>query len=210
MPPAVQIEIRQRPPPRCFSSLAAVATMRAPVAANGWPAASDEPLGLIFAGIDAAQRRVQAEAGLAVVLALPRAQRAQHLRGEGFVDLVEVEVLQRQAVALEHLRHRDGRRHQQAFAVDEIDRGDLRVAQVAQHFVAVLRAPIRRWPAGRRRRRRSAGWSCRRSACRCPEVLSNAGFSVASFSSVRVRAQDVVARRRRGSCTTRSSKKPRS
>ena len=50
MPPAVQIDTRQRPPPRCCSSLAAVATMRAPVAANGCPVASDEPLMLIFAG----------------------------------------------------------------------------------------------------------------------------------------------------------------
>jgi hypothetical protein len=50
MPPAVQIDTRQRPPPRSFSSFAAVATMRAPVAANGWPVASDEPSGLIFAG----------------------------------------------------------------------------------------------------------------------------------------------------------------
>ena len=39
-----------RPPPRCFSSFAAVATMRAPVAAKGCPAASEEPFGLIFAG----------------------------------------------------------------------------------------------------------------------------------------------------------------
>jgi MFS family permease len=50
MPPAVQIDTRHRPPPRCFNSFAAVATMRAPVAANGCPAASDEPFGLIFAG----------------------------------------------------------------------------------------------------------------------------------------------------------------
>src|SRR5690606_18314820 len=50
MPPAVQIETRARPPPRSFSCLAAVATMRAPVAAKGWPAASEEPTGLIFAG----------------------------------------------------------------------------------------------------------------------------------------------------------------
>ena len=43
MPPAVQIEIRARPEPFSFSSLAAVATMRAPVAANGWPSASELP-----------------------------------------------------------------------------------------------------------------------------------------------------------------------
>ena len=48
MPPAVQIDTRQRPPPRCFSSFAAVATMRAPVAANGWPAASEEPSAIVY------------------------------------------------------------------------------------------------------------------------------------------------------------------
>lgn len=35
MPPAVQIEIRPRPEPFSSSSFASVATMRAPVAANG-------------------------------------------------------------------------------------------------------------------------------------------------------------------------------
>src|SRR3546814_4387301 len=59
--------------------------------------------------IDLPQRRIEAEAGPAVILALPGTQRAQHLRGEGFVDLVQVEVLQAQAVALAHLRPRDGR-----------------------------------------------------------------------------------------------------
>src|SRR3546814_6284405 len=34
--------------------------------------------------VDAAERRIQAEPGLAVILALPRPQRAQHLGGEGF------------------------------------------------------------------------------------------------------------------------------
>src|SRR3546814_20988859 len=43
MPPAVHTEIRARPLPFSFSNLAAVAMMRAQVAANGWPTASDEP-----------------------------------------------------------------------------------------------------------------------------------------------------------------------
>ena len=50
-----------------------------------------------------AERRVPAELRLAVVRILPGLQRAQHLRGERFVDLVEVEVLQLQPGALEHL-----------------------------------------------------------------------------------------------------------
>ena len=43
-PPAAQTEISARPAPFSASSLAAVATRRPPVAANGWPAASEEPL----------------------------------------------------------------------------------------------------------------------------------------------------------------------
>src|SRR5690606_10876950 len=34
------------------------------------------------------------------------------------------------------------RGHQQAFAVDEVDRGHVHVAQVAQHLVAVLGGPL--------------------------------------------------------------------
>jgi len=45
-PPAAQTEMSARPEPFSASSLAAVATMRPPVAANGWPAASEEPLTL--------------------------------------------------------------------------------------------------------------------------------------------------------------------
>src|SRR5690606_2030969 len=47
IPPAVQIEIRPRPPfsPSSFASNAA---MRPPVAAKGWPTARDEPFTLIF------------------------------------------------------------------------------------------------------------------------------------------------------------------
>ena len=61
-PPAAQIEIRPRlPEPASCSSLASVATIRPPVAANGWPAASEEPLTLSFDAVDRAQRRVEAE-----------------------------------------------------------------------------------------------------------------------------------------------------
>src|SRR3546814_20137960 len=50
MPPAVQIDTRQRPPPRCCSSFAAAAPMHATVAAKGLPVASEEPSLLSFAG----------------------------------------------------------------------------------------------------------------------------------------------------------------
>ena len=48
MPPAVHTEISARPLPFSLSSLAAVATMRAPVAAKGWPTASELPTTLSF------------------------------------------------------------------------------------------------------------------------------------------------------------------
>ena len=45
-------------------------------------------------------------------------------------------------VALEHFSDGHGRRHQQAFAMHEIDRRGLRVAQVAEHFVAMFGRPF--------------------------------------------------------------------
>src|SRR5690606_38724205 len=53
--------------------------------------------------IDPPQRRVQPHPVAAVVLAFPCTQGAQHLRGEGLVDLVDVEVLQAQALTRQHL-----------------------------------------------------------------------------------------------------------
>jgi AcrR family transcriptional regulator len=47
-PPAAQIEITPRPEPFSSSSLASVATIRPPVAANGCPAASDDPATFSF------------------------------------------------------------------------------------------------------------------------------------------------------------------
>src|ERR1041384_2031226 len=49
LPPAAQMEMSARPAARSASCLAAVMTMRAPVAANGWPSATLEPFGLSFA-----------------------------------------------------------------------------------------------------------------------------------------------------------------
>src|SRR5699024_5505054 len=81
--------------------------------------------------VDRAQGLVQAEALGAVLVGLPPGERGQDLRGEGLVDLVEVEVLQGEPVALEQPRHRVGGGHEQpvrgaaVMAVDEVDRGGL-------------------------------------------------------------------------------------
>ena len=59
------------------------------------------------------------------------------------MDLVQVEVLQRQAGALEQPRHGVDRRHQQAvLAVDVVDRGGLGVGEVREHRQLALLGPI--------------------------------------------------------------------
>ena len=68
--------------------------MRAPVAANGWPTATRAALDVELRAVDGAQRRGETEPVAAELRRLPGFQRAQHLRREGLVDLVEVEVLQ--------------------------------------------------------------------------------------------------------------------
>ena len=93
-PPAAQIEITPRPPPRSFSAFASEATIRPPVAANGCPAASEPPLTLSLSAVDLAQRRVAPEPLAREHRVPPRLQRRQHLRGERLVDLVEVEVVE--------------------------------------------------------------------------------------------------------------------
>ena len=113
-PPAAQIEISARPEPRSASSLAATGMIRPPVAANGCAAASEEPLTLSFSRSIEPSGRVEAETLLAEHRVLPGRERRQHLRREGLVDLVEVEVLEGQAVAGQHPRDGVRRGHQQA------------------------------------------------------------------------------------------------
>ena len=142
-PPAAQMLITPRPLPSSCSCLARPATMRPPVAANGWAAASEPPLTLSFVRSIEPERFVAAELLLAEVRVLPGLQRAQHLRGEGLVDLVEVEVLQRQAGAVEHRRHRVGGCHQQPFAlVDVVDGRGLALGDVGEDRQAALCRPL--------------------------------------------------------------------
>ena len=63
----------------CASSLASTLTIRPPVAANGWPAASEEPFTLSLAR-SIAERGVEAEALLAEHRVLPGLERGEHLR----------------------------------------------------------------------------------------------------------------------------------
>src|SRR5205823_449577 len=53
-------------------------------------------LGIELRAVDRAERRVAAEAIAAVVVRLPALERAEDLGGEGFMDLVDVEILELQ------------------------------------------------------------------------------------------------------------------
>src|SRR5690349_21326681 len=90
--------------------------------AGGEPTAVDvEPV-----DVDLAERLVAAEALAAEHRIGPRLQRAEDLRGERLVDLIELEVGQREAGAVEHARHRvDGCHEQPLAAVDVVDGGGL-------------------------------------------------------------------------------------
>ncbi len=158
-PPAAQMEMSARPEPLSSSSLAALATMRAPVAANGWAAASDDPLTLSFDRSTEPSGASRPSFSLQNAGSLPSGQRREHLTGKGLVDLVEVEVLQRQAVALQHARDGVCRRHEQALgATDVVDGGNFVVDEVRLHLPAALlgfllgRQQHRRCTVGQRRR----------------------------------------------------------
>ena len=166
--------------------LASVATIRPPVAANGCPAASDEPLTLSLARSIVPSGAVQAQP------ARGRTPRSSHaasvastVRGERLVDLEEVEVLQRQPVAGQQPGHGERGGHQQpVLRRAQSPRPRPRRRPRAPARAGRARRPIPRWPAAPPRRRRSAAWSCRPSwSPRCPG-LPKTGLSLASFSSV--------------------------
>ena len=176
--------------------------MRAPVAANGWPKARLEPLTLSLARSIEPSGSSRPRILLAVGRVLPRLQRRQHLRGERLVDLVEVEVLQFEPRALEHARDRDGRRHQQALARDEVVGRGLRVGEVGLHRQTALGRPLLR---GEQHGRRAVGE--RRGVGRGQRAaldLSNAGFRVAIFSRL-MSSRRLLSRNTPANGTTRSS-----
>ncbi len=168
-PPAAQTEISARPEPFSASILAAVARMRPPVAANGWPAASDRAVDVQLVAVDRAQRPVEAEVRLAELSVFPGSERGEHLRGERLVDLEEVEVVERQARAGEHLRDGVDRGHQQPLVAVDVGHGrGLGVRRGRRAPAGAARRPTRRSPAGPSTRRRTAASSCPPSSSRPP------------------------------------------
>jgi hypothetical protein len=119
---------------------------------------------------------------------LPRLQRAQHLCGEGLVDLVEVEVLERQAGALEQPRHGVDGRHQQALvAVHVVDGGRLGVRQVREHGQAALLRP------GVAAQQCHGGAVRQRGRVARRHRVAEHGLELAELVGARVRAQVLVA-----------------
>ncbi len=138
--------------------------MRPPVAANGWPAASELPLTLSLAR----STRRAARRGRAAPCRTPgppTRQRAEHLRGERLVDLVVVEVLQAQAgaPACGASRRRapsaGPRRRRRS------RRRPSRRRRSRRGPAGRAPSPTPRRRAARRGRRRRAASSCRRSSC---------------------------------------------
>ena len=208
-PPAAQIEISPRlPGPASCSVLASWATIRPPVAANGCPAASDEPWTLSFERSIEPSGASRPSFSLQNVRVLPGLHRGEHRGGERLVDLVEVEVLQAQAVAGQHHRHRVDRRHQQALAaVHVVDGRGLRVDQVREHGQA---AGLRPLVGGQQDGGGAVGE--RRGVARRhrgPSPLPKTGLSVESFS-IEESGRRLLSRARPRNGVTRSSKKPRS
>ena len=139
------MEIRPRPPdPSVGPSREELGDVDDPAAGRGERVARRER-GTVHVepgAVDRTERRVEAEALLAEHRVLPGLQRGEHLRGERLVDLVEVEVLQGQPLALEHPRDGVGGGHQQPLAaVHVVHRGSLVRRQVGQRLVAVLLGP---------------------------------------------------------------------
>src|SRR5271170_5619561 len=67
--------------------------------------------------VDGAERPAAPQRAAAVALVLPGCQCAKHLAAEGFVDFIEVKILEGQAVAIEQPRYGIYRRHEQPFRV---------------------------------------------------------------------------------------------
>jgi hypothetical protein len=161
------------------SILASEATMRPPVAAKGWPAASDEPLNVQLGAVDRAESCVEAQPCPAELFVLPGGKHAEDCGREGLVDLVEVNIRQGESVPGEQPRHGErpepsGGRPCRGQSPRRQPPRPLRL-QVSE---GPGRQPILRRRTGRWMLHLSAGSSCRRSWWRsAPRLFPKTGFS---------------------------------
>ena len=74
---------------------------------------------------------------------VPGLERAQYLAREGLVYFVEVEIREVEIRVLQHARHRECGRHQQAFLLRHVvDGGNLAVAEIRKHGQVALARPL--------------------------------------------------------------------
>src|SRR5688572_1702200 len=95
-----------------------------------------------FRAIDRPERSVEAELVTGELGRLPRLERAQDLRGEGLVDLVEIEVREREPRISEHPWDAVSGRHEEPLAVDEIDGRHLAVGEPRLHRQTASTRPL--------------------------------------------------------------------
>ena len=138
MPPCAQMEISPNCTSRRRISFASVVTSRAPVAPNGCPIAIEPPITLVRSQSTSPTGPAQPEP-LGPGLRAPRLHVAEHLRGEGLVDLDQAEVAPGDPGALERAGHRVHRAHQEL--PPRIHRGYGVAPDVGERLVAERGAP---------------------------------------------------------------------
>ncbi len=145
--------------------------------------------------VDRAERAVEPELGAAVLVVLPGLEGREHGGRERLVDLVEVEVAEREPVAREQAR--DGVRggHEQALvAVHEVDGRGLRVHDACEQRQVALARPLGRGEEDGRRAVGERGRVARRHGRRdALEALAVHGLERGELLERRVGAQVVVA-----------------
>ena len=185
--------------------------IRPPVAANGCPAASEEPLTLSLERSTAPNgRRVRACA-----CRTPRSSQAASVvstvAGERLVDLEEVKVLQGEAVAREHARHRERGRHEQALVpVHEVHGCCLEVDEVGEHRQVVGARAQSSLPSSTVEAPSVSGVELPAVIVAASPGLAEGRLEACELLDRRVGAQVGVAADARANGVTRSSKNPRS
>ena len=177
-PPPMHSVAMPRLWPSRFMALTRCSTMRLPLAPTGWPSADRAAVDIELVARDRAGGALEAQRLAAELVVLPGGETGQHLRGERLVQLPQLDVAELRAVPPQErgrAQHRaephDRRIERRPFAVDDDRRGvspcfftassDARITQDAPSVICEL-LPAVTLPQGR----------------------SNAGFSLASVSTV--------------------------
>ena len=189
-PPAAQIEITPRPEPFSASAFASPATMPPARRAERVSGAKRAAVHVEPLAVDRANGLLETQAVAAEHRVLPGLQRAQHLGGERLVDLVEVEVLQREPRPREHRRHCVRGRHQQALLLaNVVDAGGLGAGEVRLHRNPALGRP--RFAREQHRGGTVAEW-CRVSGRHRPLRPTEHGIELGELLQARICSQVLI------------------